>query len=110
MKVTKIIDGPGPLPLCEPFNVSSCKQLFFVSGSAWRTDSPKLLEIQVIIDSTIEATLRVWTNESNSHKTLIPVLFETELAVGEHTVQLIEHSDAIGDQNDYYQVTMIEYC
>jgi hypothetical protein len=82
----------------------------FVSGSGYRTpdQGPGPIQLQALIDGTCIDAASVWTNETNSHKAVVPDLrFLIGVPAGQHTLD-VKLLDGTFDGFDHYTVTIVE--
>jgi hypothetical protein len=112
-KVTPLfVNSPGPLPLERAFQSSGGSFLIFVSGSV-RASQVQLMQIGIFLDGEQVQTSQEWTNNPNSHLSLVPVLFtvtdKDKIIPGNHTLALrVLSGNTASDQNDYYNATIVE--
>jgi hypothetical protein len=104
-----LMTGTGPLPMKLSFKSPGDGDMFFyVSGSAWSQTAGTTLVVQLLLDGTVIGEMSVLTNESLSHKALVPVFIGTQLTYDTHTVELqVGNSQTLADQNDNFQVLLI---
>ncbi len=107
-KVTKAISYPGAsFPRSGSFTSSGGTILIFVSASAF-ISSGNVPSIDVKVDNIVKGTIKVYTNEINSHKALVmDVIVLTNIASGNHTLDLVLATGA-SDSNDFSQATVLE--
>ncbi|CAN5278067.1 hypothetical protein BH10ACI1_BH10ACI1_08110 [soil metagenome] len=107
--VQTLISAVGPLPLSATFNAEGDGDVvFYISGSAWSQTEGSPLGFTLILDSTAIGTSTGFTNESASHKALVPIFIPATLTEGSHTIELqAETSETTTDLNDNFQVTLI---
>ena len=103
-----LILGVGPLPLSNTFKAQGDGDVvFYLSGSAW-SQQVGLMSIQLLLDGKVIGQSVGWTNETASHKTLVPVFIPASLTYDNHTVELqIGNNQTITDLNDNFQVLVI---
>jgi hypothetical protein len=105
-----LITQVGPLPLPATFNSEiEGDVLFFVSGSAWSQTAGSVLSILLILDGTVIGSISGFTNESASHKTLVPAFIAAQLTYGPHTIVLEADpaTTTVSDLNDNFHVSLI---
>lgn len=104
-----LISGVGPLPLSKKFTAEGDGDvLIFVSGSAWSGNTDQLIGMNVLLDGQAIWSSTVWTNESSSHKALVPVFIPTSLSFGDHILELeVVDNNTNTDINDNFNVTLI---
>jgi hypothetical protein len=114
-----VISEAGPLPASGTFEkeFDDTKIVLFASGSGFRfVAGVGLMQVTIDIDGTNHAFLQAYTNETGSHKTLVPyalpfpsALWATDtLAKGSHTVTLEDPGDVESDVSDFFYVTALE--
>jgi hypothetical protein len=109
-KVTPVfVNHAGPLPLGKAFQSSGGSFLIFVSGSLWsNNNSSPLMQAGIYLDGEQVQTCQEFANSTGSHMSLVPVLFTTgKQPAGNHVIEL-RVLNGISDQNDYYNVTVVE--
>lgn len=83
-------------------------QIFF-TGSAWSENSGVMMGTNLLIDGTLVTTAKVFTNESRSHKSLVPTLLVIKLAAGSHTATISPATPQTKmDSNDSFTLTLTE--
>jgi hypothetical protein len=109
-KVTPIfVNAAGPLPLGKAFQSSGGSFLIFVSGSL-RSATTSLMQLGIFLDGEQIQTCNEWANPTQTHLSLIPVLFTVpRRAAGNHVLELrVVSGNTVSDQNDYYNATVVE--
>lgn len=108
MPMETLIAGGGPLPLSNTFKAPGDGDVFFyLSGSAWSQQQGNLV-IQLLLDGKVIGEMSVCTNETVSHKTLVPVFIAANLTYDTHTVEIqVGNSQTLTDQNDNFQVLLV---
>lgn len=104
-----LIASVGPLPLSATFNSEGDGYvLFYVSGSAWSGTPGSSISFTLYLDNQAIGTSAGFTNEAQSHKTLVPIFIPAKISYGQHTVELqIESSVTNTDYNDNFNVMLI---
>ena len=78
-----------------------------VSASAW-SSTGSALQINIWINGVNTGiSLKRYTNELNSHKTMVPISFKYNLNQGTNTLSLRVASGTLGDFNDYASFSWI---
>ena len=78
-----------------------------VSASAW-SNTGSALQINILINGVDTGkSLKRYTNELNSHKTMVPLSFKYNLNQGTNTLTLSVASGTIADFNDYASFSWI---
>jgi hypothetical protein len=110
VRVTNLfVNQAGPLPKTRAFTSSGGTLAIFVSGSLSTGNPARLLVMNIDFDGIRIGTCQEWINV-NSHISLVPVLLSVPTpAAGNHVIALsVGSGDTSTDQNDYYNVTVIE--
>jgi hypothetical protein len=98
------------LPMDFPFESHGGPVLVFLSGSGWRTSiqGPGAITVGGLIDGSEVVRASVFTNETVSHKALVPEMNFVNIPGGSHqlTIQL---TFGTVDANDVFKVTVIEF-
>lgn len=104
-----ILRATGPLPVQAQFKApADGPVVLFVSGSAWTTTTGGCpLGVQVAIDGASVGVVGTFTNEANSHHTLVPAMFPMPLSYGSHVVSLSATGSTIADANDFFEVVLL---
>jgi hypothetical protein len=112
-KVTKAIAyGGGALTRSGSFVLDNANStlILHAAASGYRGGGG-LMGVFVQVDGVTRGTLRGYTNEASSHKTLSPdtiIIPGGTLAAGNHTVSLVAESGTATDANDFSHVTVHE--
>ena len=105
-----LLDTNGPLPVKATFNSPVEGSVMFVlTATAWtETDNTLVMVTLALDDAEIGNSSMCFSNGSYSHMALRPTFIPYDsLTIGEHTIYVdAGNSNAIGDLNDYFQVTM----
>ena len=102
--------APGPLPLQAAYISRGGTLLVFASGSAWTRTQWATIGMNVVVDGTTVGTVKLATNETNSHKAMVSnVIVVSGLAAGQHAILLVPmDANTVSDVNDYYDLTVVE--
>lgn len=101
-------NGPLPPVLAIPFNSDvSGDATIFISGSAMRKTRGQM-GITLSLDGTDAGELLVYTNDAQSHKTMVGVFWAVNLTVGQHTITLKPQQGTMTNADDYFIVTLID--
>lgn len=95
----------------KPFTSQGGSLIVLASGSAYAYEGRKNLwiGIHVLFNGTPLAKSLLWANEGNSHKALPSIFaFIPRPPAAQHTISLVPHSGTETDQNDQFNVTVIE--
>ncbi|CAN5725505.1 hypothetical protein BH20ACI4_BH20ACI4_00820 [soil metagenome] len=108
MPMESLMTGTGPLPMKLSFKSPGDGDMsFYLSGSAW-SQTPGSLVIQLLLDGTVIGEMVGFTNETASHKTLVPVFIAANLTYDTHTVEIqTGNGQTLTDQNDNFQVLLV---
>jgi hypothetical protein len=105
------INGGSALALPFSFSVQTHggPLLLFLSGSGWRTGAqgPGYVVMNLIIDGGYYDTARVFTNETNSHKALVPSMNMVTLPAGTHQVS-VQLTSGTADGSDEFHYAILE--
>jgi hypothetical protein len=83
-------------------------QIFF-AGSAFSPSGGGMVGVNLLIDGNVVTSAKVYTNEQQSHKSLVPVSLVIKLAVGTHTVAIAWATPQTKlDSNDLLTLTVTE--
>ncbi len=97
----------GPLPLSTSFTSNGGTVILAVSGSAFHSVAGSLIQVNVNVDTILKGSLKRYTNEANSHKTLVSTVVITGLTAGSHTLELALVTGST-DVQDYFDVSVNE--
>jgi hypothetical protein len=100
----------GPLPKSATFSSNGGPLLLIVSGSGF-FGAGNTLNFTVQLDAALLGEVRVFTNETGSHKALVTREFRADAIAGDHTVTLLPGTgtaETTFDGNDYFNVTVVE--
>jgi len=78
------------------------------AGSAYSTTANSSLGVNLQIDGNTVVTLSGFTNEAQSHKSLVPCSVSTTLSAGQHTATLSQDGLTQIDLNDYFSLIVTE--
>lgn len=112
-KVTKAIAyGGAALTRNGSFVLDNANSTLFIhaAASGYRGNTG-LMGVFVQVDGVTRGTLRGYTNEASSHKTLIPdiiILPGGTLSAGNHSVSLVAEAGTNTDANDFSHITVHE--
>jgi hypothetical protein len=108
MEMEILISGVGPLPLSNTFKAPSDGDvIFYLSGSAW-SQTAGGISIELLLDGKVIGKSVGFTNETASHKTLVPVFIPASLTYDMHTVEIqVAGNTTVTDLNDNFQVVLI---
>jgi hypothetical protein len=104
-----IVSQPGPLPIKNQFAFEGQGDvILFVSGSGWSPNTGQKIAAIVYIDGIQVAEIGVYTNESGSHKAMIPVMAPYNLPyAATHTVSVVPAGNTSTDVNDTFYVAIL---
>jgi hypothetical protein len=96
------------LPLTGSFTSDGGTVVLYVAGSMYVSAAGTIASMNVLVDGTSRATLRLFCNESYSHKALVPaVCVVSGLVAGSHALQLTV-GNGITDVNDFFTAAVLE--
>lgn len=93
-----------PIPFSSP--VDDSPVTFYFGGSGYSSGGETTIEVQVMLDGTLLQNALVYTNEADSHKSLVCMLNVQNLSFGNHTITLTPQN-MTSDDNDSFILTMI---
>jgi hypothetical protein len=97
------------LPINVTINTLGGSLLLFVSGSGFSTAGPQAIGVQILIDGVFKGMAQVFTNEVGSHKAFTAnALFLQGISAGQHTLNLVAMPNTVTDNNDFFNVTILE--
>jgi len=88
--------------LAGSFTANGGSVRVFFAGSAYSRSASATLAVNLVIDNNVQMTLNGYTNEANSHKSLVPAIAELSLGSGSHNVSLSTSGSTVIDLNDYF--------
>jgi hypothetical protein len=99
----------GPATLSGNFTSNGGFVQIFFAGSAWTSAAPVQIGANLLIDGTVVTAAKVFTNESTSHRALVPSSLVIRLAAGTHTVAIATATPQTKiDTNDLFTLTLTE--
>ena len=100
---------PGPLSVTsDPFNTNGGSLLIFVSGSVSYNQGAQIGMI-VLLDGVDIGNVRMGVNLYNVHTCITPnVFYESSVGAGSHTIMLSPIGDTYSDNNDLFNVMVME--
>jgi hypothetical protein len=106
-----ITNGGSALALPFSFNINTHggPLLLFLSGSGWRTPAQGAgyIQMDLLIDGITHDTARVFSNETSSHKALIPALNVVNMPPGQHQVR-VQLTAGTADGSDEFHFNILE--
>lgn len=82
---------------------------FEVAGSGWSSGFG-LLGMDVFVDGNLIAKCRVFVNHGSTHQAFVPATFEMRgVPAGNHYLELRSRPSTRCDENDYFNVRIVEY-
>ena len=100
---------PGSLPVTsDTFNTSGGSLLIFVSGSV-SYSGPAQIGMNVLLDGVSIGTVQMGVNVYDVH-TCMPsnMFYESSVSVGSHTIMLSPIGDTYSDNNDLFNIMVME--
>jgi len=104
-------NGGSALALPWSFSVTTHggSLLLFLSGSGWRTPAqgPGYIEMELAVDGAPYVTARVFSNETSSHKALVPSMNIITIPAGTHQISIQVGAGTV-DSNDEFHYMVLE--
>jgi hypothetical protein len=100
---------PGALPITvsykSPINENAYIQ---VSGSVWSASSGVLCGIQVLLDGVEVGTAKIYSNNKDVHRAVVPVFVKAPDDFDPHKLTLAPlNGHSFGDHNDFYTAVLM---
>jgi len=93
-------------PISGTFTPGKKSMLIFLSGSAW-AGAPGLIGVELRLNGVKILQASVFTNETSSHKALIPVSVLYENPFDDYVnYEIVPLGGTILDYNDYFNLTV----
>lgn len=109
LAATELIANATALPESATFASQGGRLVITASGSGFRGATAGTIGMALAIDSVPIANVTGYTNETGSHKAFVPrQLVVSNITAGQHTLTLTALADTSTDQNDYFNVTILE--
>ena len=112
MGFSQIYNGMGLGPGTWQFPVRSSNQLLLVSGSAFALSNEVLMSVNVIVNSHVVGTLRIYSNSPREHRAFVPLAIPLRLVPtiepNMHTIQLQIGANTVVDANDPFSITLTD--
>lgn len=110
MQLVEIFNNEqGPLPIKKSIEVGTAKNMvLFASGSARRSADVGIIECEILLDGLVVASMKVWTNEEQSHKALVPVfknLTEFDRPKANFEIR-VKDANTLTDLNDFFNLSI----
>ena len=107
-EVQQIIAQAGPLPLQVTANIETDgPTVVTLSGSVWTPNANSMIGIRLEIDEDATIAAQIFSNQSNEHRAVVPVVVPYTFTIGQHVFTLAPlTSQTTSDANDYYCVTV----
>ena len=106
--IEPIIANIGPLPISVQYTGEGVGSvLLYIAGSAWSPNEGTDIGIGVYVDGNLIGNATVFTNESGSHKALIPSIIPFKVDGNEHTMTVEALTGTNTDLNDQFYVSII---
>jgi hypothetical protein len=109
---TVISNRPGPLPLSGTFTSQGGALLILVSGSGKRRSNvlPGIIGMDVRLDDKEIGKCQAFGDAEGKRGTFVPVFITVSgVSPGRHDVVLHPFSRTETDDNDFFNVTIVEY-
>ena len=112
-KITNLMSNrSGPLPLSGTFTTRGGALLILVSGSGTRRADvlPGIIGMDIRLSDKEIGKCQVFVDEQGKRGTFVPVFITVSgMSPGEHALLLHPFSRTETDDNDFFNVTIIEY-
>lgn len=104
MPIQVIINQAGPLPITVPFDAPGDEPMYLeVSGSVWTQDAAVMTGIAIAIDGQNVGTAQIFSNQSTTHRAVVPAYILIQLDANPHSITLSNASGGTtSDFNDFY--------
>ena len=109
---TLMSNRPGPLPLSGTFTTQGGALHILVSGSGTRRADvlPGIIGMEIRLADKAIGKCQVFVDEQGKRGTFVPVFITVSgVSPGEHALLLHPFSRTETDENDFFNVTIIEY-
>jgi hypothetical protein len=109
MQITPVVNINAAHIAIRPFTSTGRTLYIQFAGSGFRNSAGRI-SVDLLMDGTVIATAAVYTNETGSHRALVPVAVVIPAAAGQHrfTVAPTPGTGTLIDQNDYFTITVNE--
>jgi hypothetical protein len=108
------VNNSTGLPISTTFSVPSnfpSSQLLLVAGSAWSNTANVPITVQVVIESQVVGTMTLFSNGTATHRAFGTAMIPLQLNPGQTgvtlTLQDLDGSPTITDQNDWFSAALI---
>jgi hypothetical protein len=108
MLVTPVVNN-APYPVTAAFQSYGSTLLIHFAGTAW-TQNGGPIEAHLKMDGEIVATARAYSNETFSHKALVPaVAVASGIKSGAHAITVEPGDNTVCDGNDVFTIAITEF-
>ena len=107
-ELQQIIMQYGPLPIETTATIETDgPTIVSVSGSVWTSTQKSMIGVALFIDGTPQIKAPIFSNGSNTHRTVVPVSIPYTFTIGQHTFLLQELTPlTTSDANDFFVLTV----
>jgi hypothetical protein len=107
-ELQEIILQNGPLPIKVPADIETDgPTVVTVAGSVWTATANSMIGVGLLIDGNLMAKAQIFSNQSNEHRTVVPVSIPYTFTIGQHTFTLEPLTpQTTSDANDLFCVTV----
>lgn len=104
MAIQVIINQAGPLPITVPFTAPGDEPMYLeVNGSVWSQIPNQMLGIVVELDGSVLGQAQIFSNDTTTHRAMVPAYFEVQLSEVTHSLTLaLANPSTVSDSNDSY--------
>lgn len=109
MPAQMIIANVGPLKITQTFEAPVDGIVdFFLAGTGRSPSANNWIEVLMFLDDSLIGSVRVFCDQAQIHRSLIPNIFSAELTEGQHTIKLEPlDNNTVTDENDRFIVTLL---
>jgi hypothetical protein len=108
MLITPVVNN-APYPVSAAFQSYGSTLLIQFAGTAWSPNGGPI-SVHMKMDGAVVATAGAYTNETASHKALVPVaVVASDIKAGAHAITVEPGDNTTLDGNDLFTITIIEF-
>ncbi len=108
-ELQQVIAQSGPLPIKQVVTIETdAPVVVTLSGSVWTPDADSMIGVLLTVDrGEFELGARIFSNEPNEHRAVVPVIGQYTFEIGEHAFTLTPMTaETTSDANDFFCVTV----
>jgi hypothetical protein len=108
-ELQQIIMQSGPLPIQATATIeTNGPTVVSVAGSVWTSIPESMIGVTLLIDGVAVIKAPIFSNGSNTHRSVVPVSIPYTFTIGQHKFQLeAATTQTTSDYNDYFVVTVL---